>query len=85
MRIIYFCEGSVRGRCQHNHRTLRGAERCLAQDVAGCHTQGGWSDREIQAEDSDGVPLCPQCGGFQHKERDAGGCTCPLPTFSEME
>lgn len=43
----YVTDGAVRGACGHRHRTLAGAERCLARDQAGCATQGGYSDRSI--------------------------------------
>ncbi len=45
----YGCEGDVRGRCPHNHRTLSGALRCLASDQSGCARQGGYSDRGVYA------------------------------------
>ncbi len=48
----YACCGSVRGRCSHNHRTLSGALRCMARDQSGCASQGGYSDRDVQAFDS---------------------------------
>jgi hypothetical protein len=58
MKRAYVTEGSVRGRCPHKHRTLEAAERCLANDRAGCHQQGGYSDRQIMAlEDGRAVPL----------------------------
>lgn len=43
----YTTIGSIRGCCDHNHRTLTGAARCLAKDQKGCESQGGYSDRRI--------------------------------------
>jgi len=52
---MYRTQGSVRGRCGHNHRTLSGAVRCLKQDRKGCAVAGGYSDRDIVR--IDGVEL----------------------------
>lgn len=46
-REWYVCDGDIRGRCAHKHRTLSGAARCLDDDRDGCATQGGYSDRSI--------------------------------------
>jgi hypothetical protein len=43
------CCGEIRGSCGHNHRTVRGAWKCLQRDQAGCRAQGGYSDRELVA------------------------------------
>lgn len=62
----YHCQGSVRGRCAHAHRTLAGALRCLHADQAGCREQGGYSDRAVydatgvryvETETDSGMPL----------------------------
>lgn len=46
---IYVCEGNVRGRCNHLHKSLVTAVRCLRKDRAGCASQsnGSYSDRDI--------------------------------------
>lgn len=44
----YTTWGSVRGGCGHVHRSARAAYRCLERDRAGCHRQGGYSDRRIR-------------------------------------
>jgi len=43
----YTTIGSVRGDCGHKHRNIWAAARCLANDQAGCASQGGYSDRRI--------------------------------------
>lgn len=43
----YRCEGPIRGRCGHRHRTLQGAVSCLCRDRSRCKRQGGYSDRQI--------------------------------------
>lgn len=45
--MTFITEGSVRGNCGHRHRTLSGAVRCLERDSSGCHSQGGYSDRNL--------------------------------------
>lgn len=40
--------GSVRGGCDHLHRTVDEAEDCVDSDAAGCARQGGYSDREVR-------------------------------------
>lgn len=52
----YYTQGSVRGRCGHTHRTLSGAIRCLDRDLAGCKSQGGYSDRSVYRSDGELVP-----------------------------
>lgn len=47
----YLTSGAIRGDCSHTHRTLSGAARCLARDIAGCRSQGGYSDRRVLHED----------------------------------
>lgn len=47
----YYTEGSVRGRCPHEHRTIAGALSCLERDRSGCRSQGGYSDREVKRSD----------------------------------
>lgn len=44
----YICTGSVRGQCQHIHRTLTGAVDCLRRDRRACKRQGGYSDRAVE-------------------------------------
>jgi hypothetical protein len=51
---MFITEGSVRGNCGHNHRTLSGAVNCLERDSNGCHSQGGYSDRSIYQVNKDG-------------------------------
>lgn len=41
------CEGEVRGRCGHRHRTENAARACLERDRAGCRKHGGYSDRRV--------------------------------------
>ena len=41
----YVMDGSVRGQCNHKHRTIKGLARCLKQDRKACRSQGGYSDR----------------------------------------
>jgi len=45
--VIFSTYGSVRGCCGHRHKSRAAAEKCLANDQAGCKSQGGYSDREI--------------------------------------
>ena len=49
---LYRCNGSIRGNCGHKHTTLSGAIRCLDRDARKCASQGGYSDRSIQAQDA---------------------------------
>ena len=46
-RAYFICEGDIRGRCPHKHRTHEGAAACLEQDRQGCSRQGGYSDRAV--------------------------------------
>lgn len=39
--------GDVRGQCGHLHPTSREAMRCLERDQGACHSQGGYSDRQV--------------------------------------
>ncbi len=45
----YATEGSVCWSCGHQHRTIRGAQRCLDRHGRGCSSQGGYSDRYVVA------------------------------------
>lgn len=47
----YTTQGSVRGCCGHQHRTIEAAQRCAARDHAGCKSQGGYSDRSVVKSD----------------------------------
>ena len=47
----YTTVGAVRGSCNHQHRTIDSALRCLRQDQRGCKTTGGYSDRRITYSD----------------------------------
>lgn len=49
MTTYYTTTGSVRGCCDHKHRTIETAQRCIDRDHAGCKSQGGYSDRKIVA------------------------------------
>lgn len=49
--------GEIRGDCGHVHRTLQGAQKCLARDIAGCKSQGGYSDRQIRIVFDNTYPL----------------------------
>ena len=44
----YTTWGSVRGGCDHAHRTHEAALRCILRDRRGCRAQGGYSDRELR-------------------------------------
>jgi len=55
--MFYFTDGSVRGSCEHKHKTIETAQRCLDSDHIGCHYQGGYSDRSIYSQDGDRVEL----------------------------
>jgi len=41
----YSCYGGVRGDCNHKHRTIRAARKCLLSDDRDCERAGGYSDR----------------------------------------
>lgn len=43
----YTTIGSVRGCCDHKHRSLLTAMKCIGRDHDGCAKQGGYSDRYI--------------------------------------
>jgi len=44
---LYTTWGSVRQGCNHGHRSIKAAEKCIRADNRGCHWQGGYSDRFI--------------------------------------
>lgn len=48
----YECVGSVRGKCGHKHRTIKGAVKCLLRDKKICIEQRGYSDRNIYRENN---------------------------------
>jgi len=50
----YTCDGSVRGKCGHQHQTQAAARRCIERDHHGCASQGGYSDRHVVVVGSDG-------------------------------
>lgn len=54
MSTQYRCIGSVRQWCGHNHRTCEAAERCIARDIRGCASYGGYSDRVVVVRGSAG-------------------------------
>ena len=43
----YTTIGSVRGACNHHHKTIEAAKRCAEKDMAACKSQGGYSDRFV--------------------------------------
>lgn len=47
---LYTTVGSVRGCCQHLHRSESAAEECVRDDADGCATQGGYSDRRVVSD-----------------------------------
>jgi hypothetical protein len=49
MQTTYTTRGCVRGRCGHKHRTITAAQRCCRIDQRGCSSQGGYSDRSVEA------------------------------------
>ena len=55
MSIRYTTWGSIRGGCDHEHRTLRAAYQCLRRDQRGSVGQGGYSDRHVRALDPEHV------------------------------
>lgn len=55
MKTYYECEGSVRGSCGHQHRTVHAAEACIDRDQGGCASQGGYSDRSLYLVRKDGT------------------------------
>lgn len=52
---MFTTKGNVRGCCGHKHRSLETAVRCLREDMKGCQSQGGYSDRSVVK--TDGEPL----------------------------
>ncbi len=51
MTTAYHASGSVTGPCGHAHRTIAAAEKCRRAHAAGCRSQGGYSDREVEHAD----------------------------------
>tara|TARA_R110000824_G_scaffold210748_2_gene396616 strand:+ start:89 stop:298 length:210 start_codon:yes stop_codon:yes gene_type:complete len=43
----YTTKGDVRGYCGHEHRSIETAAKCVKRDMAGCQSQGGYSDRSV--------------------------------------
>ena len=56
--IYYATRGEIRGPCGHRHKSVRTAFDCLQRDAAGCHMQGGYSDRRIVGVE-DGEEFAP--------------------------
>lgn len=48
MKTVFFCSGSVRGNCGHNHQTPDATEQCRVKDMRACKAQGGYSDRSVR-------------------------------------
>ena len=44
---MFRARGNIRGSCEHKHRTLKGAVRCMNRDSVICKSQGGYSDRNV--------------------------------------
>ena len=53
MPTTYTTKGSVRGCCGHQHRSIMTAVECAQRDQRGCHSQGGYSDREVVRSDGE--------------------------------
>jgi len=51
MKKYFTTIGDVRGSCNHKHRSVLTAARCLREDRKGCEKQGGYSDRTVTASD----------------------------------
>lgn len=45
----YSTHGSVCGSCDHRHRSISTARRCINRDQSACASQGGYSDRYVVA------------------------------------
>jgi hypothetical protein len=45
--MYYTTRGDVRGYCGHKHRMIETAAKCVKLDMAGCKSQGGYSDRSV--------------------------------------
>jgi hypothetical protein len=80
--MVFTTYGSVRGCCGHRHETRQSADACLADDQAGCSSQGGYSDRAVVLVGDDGY-LYHDMGQMQaedgdHWIRSAGGCGVKL-------
>jgi hypothetical protein len=52
MAVQYTNVGPVRGGCGHNHQTIMTAARCSVADSKACHSQGGYSDRNLRVIDN---------------------------------
>ncbi len=46
--IAFTTWGSVRGCCDHAHRTLQAAEQCIERDHRACAERGSRSDRTVR-------------------------------------
>lgn len=44
----YTTHGNVRGTCNHKHRSVESAARCMLADAAACKRMGGYSDRFVK-------------------------------------
>ena len=70
----YYTQGSVRGRCKHTHRTIGAALACIARDMSGCVSQGGYSDREVVRADGEDFTSGEELMLHDHDaERDGWG------------
>lgn len=47
MTTHYTTFGPVRGDCGHKHKTEDAAHACASEDMDGCASQGGYSDRSV--------------------------------------
>lgn len=68
----YVTRGSVRGECGHHHRTISGALACLSRDQSGCHSQGGYSDRDVYDQDGTLIPTTTDDDGHLIVDEDPG-------------
>ncbi len=48
----YITRGTIRGACEHKHRTIGYAYHCLRHDIKAAEKDGAFSDRRIYAVDS---------------------------------
>ncbi|MEQ8767227.1 MAG: hypothetical protein RL885_25175 [Planctomycetota bacterium] len=71
MTTTYTTTGSVGGSCDHAHRTLSGAIRCLERHQDGCASQGGYSDRRIVRSDGQVMTDCGDEGWLDQTEIEA--------------
>lgn len=53
----YTTRGSVRGGCEHTHKSIAAAQKCLERDQHACKSLGvgGYSDRIIVRTDGAGL------------------------------